>query len=85
MHQTVDASLNSSNPVGIAVLVGASGLSRGPPEVKTKFLHAMGMTFTTITDGAEVKVIALSAVIPGLHALAARVASVDEFVIALSV
>lgn len=84
MHQTVDASLNSSNPVGIAVLVGTSGLSRAP-EVKTKFLHAMGMTFTTITDGAEVKVIALSAVIPGLHALVAGVASIDEFVIALSV
>ena len=62
MHQTVDASLNSSNPVGIAVLVGASGLSRAP-EVKTKFLHAMGMTFTTITGVAEVKVMALSAMI----------------------
>ena len=54
MHQTVDASLNSSNPVGLSCA----------PEVKTKFLQAMGMTFTTITDNAEVKVIALSAVIP---------------------
>ena len=56
MHQTVDASLNSSNPVGV-------GLSCAP-EVKTKFLQAMGMTFTTITGVAEVKVVALIAVIP---------------------
>ena len=53
MHQTVDASLNSSNPVGV---------SRAP-KVKTKFQHAMRMTFTTITGVAEVKIMALSAVI----------------------
>ena len=40
MHQTVDASLNSNNPVGIAVLVCASGLTHAP-EVKTKFFHAI--------------------------------------------
>ena len=62
MHQTVDASLNSSTSVGIAILVSASSLSRAP-KVKTKFFHAMGMTFTTITGVAEVKVMALSAVI----------------------
>ena len=53
MHQTVDAALNSSNPVGVG----------GAPKVKTKFLHDMRMTFTTITGVAEVKVITLSAVI----------------------
>ena len=78
MHQTVDASLNSSNPVGIAVLVSASGLSRAP-EVKTKFLHAMGMTFTTITDGAEVKVITLSAMIPEKNKQKKMMQHFDEF------
>ena len=50
MHQTVDASLNSST-INLAL------------KAKTKFLHKMGMTFTTITGVAEVKIMALSAVI----------------------
>ena len=81
MHQTVDASLNNSSLCGIAVIVSSISLSRAL-QVKTKFFHTMGMTFTSITEEAENKFITLSAVIPGLHVSVAGDASIDKFPIA---